>query len=149
MTDPGFATPEEAERAFYDAFEALDLNAMMAVWADREFIECIHPLSDRAQGRPQVEASWRQIFDGGLRVQLRCSNIHRTQDALLAIHVLYEHLSTPGEAAHHPPVIATNIYQLIDGCWRMVLHHASPSPDDDLEQQPETPAPPGSHRRLH
>jgi ketosteroid isomerase-like protein len=149
MTPPEFATPDEAERAFYDAFEASDLNAMMNVWADRDFIECIHPMSDRTKGRPEVEASWRQIFDGGMRVRLQCSNIHRTQDALLAVHVLYEHFSAPGEDVQHPPIIATNIYQLIEGSWRMVLHHASPSPQDEFEQQWETPGIPASNRQLH
>ena len=149
MTDPEFATPEEAERAFYDAFETSDLSAMMKVWADREFIECIHPMSDRAQGRPEVESSWRRIFDGGLRVQLQRSSIHRTQDALLAVHVLYEHLNIPGEDVQHPPIIATNIYQLIEGSWRMVLHHASPSPENSFEHKPETFDTSGAKRRLH
>ena len=33
MTAPVFATPEEAEAAFYRAFENTDLDAMMAVWS--------------------------------------------------------------------------------------------------------------------
>lgn len=135
MTHSGFATPQEAEQAFYDAFENLDLSAMMSVWADREFIECIHPMCDRAQGRSAVAHSWKQIFSGGLRVHVELSNVHRTQDALLAVHIVYEHISVPGEGTRHSRVIATNIYQLIDGSWHMVLHHASPSPADDMEEE--------------
>jgi hypothetical protein len=52
--------------------------------------------------------------------------VSRTQDGLLAIHVLHEHISVPGEAAERPPAVATNIYQLTEQGWRMVLHHASP-----------------------
>jgi ketosteroid isomerase-like protein len=148
MTETGFATPDEAETAFYDAFRASNLEAMMNIWADQEFIECIHPMSDRDRGTFAVRESWRRIFDGGLKVELELSDIHRTQDALLAIHTVYEHFRTPGDDRQHPPVIATNIYQLIDGGWHMVLHHASPSPQDELsttEQLPEQKGQPRLH----
>ncbi len=131
MTETGFATPDEAEAAFYDAFRALNLESMMNVWADREFIERIHPMSDRDRGTAAVRESWRRIFEGGLKIDLELSDINRTQDALLAIHTVYEHFSDPGNDHPHPPVVATNIYQLIDGRWHMVLHHASPTPRDD------------------
>ncbi len=148
MTDSGFATPDEAEEAFYDAFQASDLEAMMNVWADQEFIECIHPMSDRDRGRTAVEESWRRIFDGGLKVILQLSNIHRTQDALLAIHIVYEHFRTPEEDRQHPPVIATNIYQLIGGSWHMVLHHASPTSSDTFNDDDTLTGEQGS-TRLH
>lgn len=126
-----YATPEEAEQAFYDAFQRADLAAMMNVWADREFIECIHPASTRLRGRSDIEASWRSIFGSGVQMRIIRSDIHRTQDSLLAIHVLYEHLAVADAKRRPAPVIATNIYQFIDGGWHMVLHHASPSPDAD------------------
>jgi len=149
MNRSGYATPEEAETAFYQAFELCDLASMMDVWADRDFIECIHPMSERLQGRRDVENSWQQIFDSGLRVNIERSSVHRTQDALLAVHVLYEHLSIPGRNERHPPVIATNIYQLIDGSWRMVLHHASPSPQDESDKEDENPVLAPQPRQLH
>jgi ketosteroid isomerase-like protein len=149
MNRSGYATPQEAETAFYQAFELCDLAAMMDVWADREFIECIHPVSERLQGRRDIENSWRQIFDSGLRVDIQRSGVHRTQDALLAVHVLYEHLSIPGRNERHPPVIATNIYQLIDGSWRMVLHHASPSPQDEAHKEDEDPVLAPQSHQLH
>ena len=148
MTDPEFATPDEAEEAFYAAFQASDLEAMMNIWADQEFIECIHPMSDRDRGRDAVEESWRRIFDGGLKVILELSDIHRSQDALLAIHIVYEHFRTPEEDQEHPPVIATNIYQLIDGGWHMVLHHASPTSPDTFNVDDTLPDEQGS-TRLH
>jgi len=149
MSNPGFATPEEAEQAFYDAFRNADLNAMRAVWADGEFIECIHPMADRAQGQAAVRDSWRRIFDSGLRIQLTLSSVNRTQDALLAVHVVYEHLNVEGRDLQYPPVIATNIYQLVDGGWRMVLHHASPAPAEDQEESEEIPPETGEQRQLH
>ena len=144
-----FATPEEAERAFYDAFQNADLDAMMTIWADREFIECIHPMCDRARGRAAVAESWQDIFASGLQVQLELSEVHRTQDALLAVHTVYEHLHVPGSDAHYPPVIATNIYQLLDGGWRLVLHHASPSPAEEHHDEQEFTLEDSSTQRLH
>ena len=36
MSSSLFASPEDAETAFYDAIERADLEAMMAIWADDE-----------------------------------------------------------------------------------------------------------------
>ena len=149
MSQSGYATPEEAEQAFYAAFEKADLQAMMAVWADSDFVECIHPMGSRVQGRAAVLDSWQEIFEGGLRVQLRLSNVHRTQDSLLAIHVVYEHLRVPGQPSEYPPVIATNIYQLLEQGWFMVQHHASPSPAEEQETDEENVSEPHSGERLH
>ena len=148
MSKPSFSTPEDAEQAFYDAFAGADLDAMMAVWAERDFVECIHPMSDRVQGYEAVEESWREIFDGGLRVQVELSGIHRTRDALIAVHVLYEHLGTSDDSDHWPPVIATNIFQLVEGSWRMVHHHASPCPEEEDDNN-ETDDTAINTRRLH
>jgi ketosteroid isomerase-like protein len=138
MSQSGFATPEEAEQAFYRAFQNADLQLMTEVWAERDFVECIHPMADRAYGHAQVLDSWRRIFAGGLRVRLQLSEVHRTHDALLAIHVVYEHLRVPGQASDYPPIIATNVYQLLETGWFMIHHHASPSTTPEHEDQPET-----------
>ena len=37
MTETGFATPDEAETAFYDAFRTSNLEAMMKTWAGHIF----------------------------------------------------------------------------------------------------------------
>ncbi|MDX1433824.1 MAG: nuclear transport factor 2 family protein, partial [Gammaproteobacteria bacterium] len=65
MSDDRFTTPEDAEAAFYDAFQRLDLEAMMRVWADEETIVCVHPMGPRLGGRAAVAQSWREIFAGG------------------------------------------------------------------------------------
>ncbi|NJM09628.1 MAG: nuclear transport factor 2 family protein, partial [Bdellovibrionaceae bacterium] len=42
-TPPIYTTPQDAAAAFYQAFEARDLDAMMATWADDEEVVCVHP----------------------------------------------------------------------------------------------------------
>lgn len=128
MTDTRFTTPEAAEAAFYEAFERRDLDAMMAVWADDERIECIHPMGPRLRGIARVRASWQRIFADALPMEFELSDAHYSQGDLLAIHVLHENIRTSRHQEKHPPVIATNIYQHTAAGWRMILHHASPSP---------------------
>ena len=121
-----FATPDEAEEAFYTAFANTDLEAMMQVWLDSDTVTCVHPVGPRINGRGAVRGSWAEIFRGSGGLKFRLDEVNRTQDALLAIHVLHEHITVPGEPGERPPAVATNIYQLTKDGWRMILHHASP-----------------------
>jgi len=124
-----FATPQEASAAFYDAFERRDLESMMQVWATDERIVCIHPNGTRVQGRAQVTQSWRGIFSGGEPLQLTLSDEQYTQDALLAIQLVREHVAVRGRV--RGTVSATNVFQLVAGGWRMILHHASVLPPSE------------------
>src|SRR3546814_20296572 len=60
-----FATPEEAEQAFYEALEQADTVRLMQIWADDEEIVCIHPGGPRAVGHTAVQASWHQTLEAG------------------------------------------------------------------------------------
>lgn len=128
VADIEFATPQEAEQAFYEAFERANLPAMMSVWADLTGTVCIHPLGPRLRGRAEIEASWREIFSGGPRLRFCITDAQYTQGALLAVHLVQENIRAAGETGLRPPVLSTNIYQLTESGWRMVLHHASPAP---------------------
>ncbi|HET7922574.1 MAG TPA: nuclear transport factor 2 family protein [Gammaproteobacteria bacterium] len=121
-----FSTPDEAENAFYTAFANSDLEAMMSVWLPSEAITCIHPVGPRITGHKAVRVAWNEMFRNNAGLRFRLADVVRTQDALLAIHVLHEFITVPGEAAERAPAIATNIYQLTKEGWRMILHHASP-----------------------
>ena len=57
MSSSLFASPEDAETAFYDAIERADLEAMMAIWADDEEVACIHPAGQRLTGLAAVRES--------------------------------------------------------------------------------------------
>lgn len=123
-----FASPQEAEAAFYEAFTKGDLEAMMSVWADDDDIYCVHPGGPRVTGMAQVRESWRRIFASGqtLRFQLRGQqNLH---GMMLTAHSVYEHITIAGETRTRDPVVATNIYLRTERGWRMVAHHASPAP---------------------
>lgn len=123
-----FATPNEAEDAFYQAFTRCDLDAMMAVWLDADHIECIHPGAARLQGMAAIRYSWQQIFAQGEKLHFRIVHHHCTQTGNLAIHSVSEQIqSENAESEISAEVIATNIYELTPEGWRMILHHASPA----------------------
>ncbi|MEM7208130.1 MAG: nuclear transport factor 2 family protein [Pseudomonadota bacterium] len=129
-----YATPEKAERAFYDAFERGDFNAMMDVWSTDDGVVCIHPGAPRLQGLEQVREGWRQVLENSVGLRFVLTDIQATEDEHLAIHVVREEISIEGQLTG--VMLSTNIYHRVGDGWRMMLHHASPEPEqfyDELE----------------
>ncbi len=121
-----FPTPDDAENAFYDAFERGDLAAMMAVWAESDSIVCVHPRGPRLVGFDAVRDSWVQIFSGGnTQLRVKATDLQKFDGQNVAVRALVEVLSSPGQSATQS-VCATNVYELTDAGWRMVVHHATP-----------------------
>jgi len=133
-----FATPDEAEDAFYRAFERGDLNAMMLVWDEEEPVVCVHPMSARLTGLDAIRNSWETMFQHSPQIRVSVSDQQRTLDKQLAIHVVHENIYVENEKEPRPPVLATNIYRLTEDGWRMILHHASPVPSG-TEAKAESP----------
>ncbi|QKT03262.1 nuclear transport factor 2 family protein [Ectothiorhodospiraceae bacterium 2226] len=124
MLQQAFESSEAAERAFYAAFERGDVQAMMAVWAPDETIECIHPHGPRLRGQEAVRRSWEAILGaaGGARFTLADRQI--VVDGAVALHTLTETLQVPAQPAAQ--VLATNVYRRSGAGWHLILHHASP-----------------------
>ncbi len=127
MSDTGYSTPQEAEAAFYAAFQRKDARAMMAVWAEGNDVVCVHPGGRMLIGADAVRASWETIFRHGPALHFVVEERQRTEDGELALHVVQEHIRVGGEMAP-APVLATNAYRRTANGWRMILHHASPGP---------------------
>ena len=134
MTDPRFATAEDAQNAFYAAIEAADLKEMMSIWAEDEGIVCIHPGGTRHSGLADVSESWRQIFLHGPQLKFSLDAGKSHQGRMLSIHSVCEQITH--RAGAHPPAsaIATNIFVLSDDGWRMLMHHASQNPAERLQE---------------
>jgi len=123
-----FATPQDAEAAFYEAFMKQDLEAMMAVWADDDEVYCVHPRGPRVTGVAQVRESWRQIFASAQSLRFQVREQHLLQAMMVSVHSVYEHVSMGGETRARGCVLATNIYMRTERGWRMMVYHASPAP---------------------
>ena len=126
MPDPAFPTPEAAESAFYAAFEARSLDAMMTVWGSDDSIACIHPLAAPLNGRAAVAAGWRSMFEAAGQFRVQIETVHEMREAAQVIRIVREYLIIGQEAEPRPPILATNVYRRENDGWRMVLHHASP-----------------------
>ena len=121
-----FATPDEAEQAFYAAFEARSLKAMSEVWADDDGIVCVHPLGERLVGRRAVLGSWEQILANSPPMRFHRTDIRRSTEGTLAVHTLYENIIVGDDPQPRAPMPAINVYRLTGQGWRLVVHQASP-----------------------
>ena len=135
-----FPTPDDAETAFYEAFERADLAGMMAVWAEADDIVCVHPTGPRLLGFEAVRESWIQIFSSGSQLRVRTTDVRKFDGQSVAVRSVVEILTAPGQQATQS-VLATNVYELGDAGWRMVVHHASPMPEAaTAADDPSSPA---------
>jgi uncharacterized protein (TIGR02246 family) len=141
MSKASFTSPQEAEQAFYEAFQRADLEAMMAVWAEDDDVYCVHPGGPRLLGLDQIRESWRQIFANGANMQVQLRGVQQMRGGLLAVHSTYEYLALIGERGSASVVAATNVYLNIGGGWRMIAHHASPVANAPAQQPPAESAP--------
>jgi ketosteroid isomerase-like protein len=128
MTMRFFATPQDAETAFYEALERADLDAMMAIWAEDEEVTCTHPGGERLTGFAAVREGWRQVFASLQRVSVRVSDAVHRQGILLALTSAHEHYSVAGEELPRPPVIASNVFVRGAQGWHLLSRHASGAP---------------------
>jgi len=107
--------------AFYHAFASGDYDAMDAVWARRHPVACLHPGWGPVAGRDEVMKTWRAILanPGGTPVECIAPQVFPLGET--AFVVCHEQLP-------QGTLIATNLFALEDGVWRMVHHQAGPGP---------------------
>lgn len=124
--DPPPASAEQAvlaaNRAFYDAFEAADLDAMSDVWEHSDRVTCVHPGWTVLRGWGAVAASWVAILGGPQRLQFILTNEVVVVERDVAWVTLDENIigGHPGST-----VAALNVFVLGERGWRMVAHHGS------------------------
>ncbi|HVF65640.1 MAG TPA: nuclear transport factor 2 family protein [Casimicrobiaceae bacterium] len=122
-----FTSPQDAALAFYQAFEAKDVDAMMAAWAEDEEIVCVHPGGARLVGYDAVRASWDRIFAGEGRVSFRLGEVVMIETVGLAMQSAIEDIHA-GERGAQASAIVTNLFLRTPSGWRIVCHHASAAP---------------------
>lgn len=130
MTATDFASSSDTETAFYAAFSRGDLTAMRQVWLQGETTSCIHPMGDRLLGTTAILKSWETILKNTWDIIIELSDQVIHEGEQIAIHTLVENIHAPEQSEQVFRFVVTNIYQSTPDGWKMVLHHASPMPQD-------------------
>lgn len=125
-----FASPEECEQAFYEALEAADGDAVAELLLQDDDVICVHPGGPRLTGFAAVRDSWSAILKGG-PVNVRASLVKALETPTVALHNVVEEVVVVTASGRQQVVnvIATNAYVKTAAGWKMVLHHASATPD--------------------
>ena len=108
-----------ANAAFYDAFNAHDVEAMEEIWARTVPITCAHPQQSAIEGLEAVMASWAAIL--GNEEQARV--VGNAERALVVGDL---GLVAGREFVAGVPIVVTNVFLREDGDWRICHHHAGP-----------------------
>ncbi len=145
---PQVDSPEEAvrdaNRRFYQAFQALDIEQMDAIWLHEDWVECVHPGWDLMLGWEEVRESWARIFSSTQRMKVEISSVWARVEGDVAWVACTERVTSTFERGFDQALVqATNIFvrrpALPDAPgtapkrreaaqWRIVAHHASPLP---------------------
>ena len=118
----------DANRRFYDALEALDLEAMEECWASGTEVACIHPGGPVQRGWDEVRSAWEAIMTNTGYIEFEIAEIQVVvQDPVAWVTCVERITSAAGEGGTAiAEVAATNLFVLDATGWRLALHHASP-----------------------
>lgn len=115
-----------ANHAFYEAFESLDIARMDRVWAHEEYVTCIHPGWSLRSGWPQVRDSWVLIFNNTFSMKFQLSEVQIQVAGDLAWVICVENItSQQSDEPQESRVLATNLYERIGNEWLLIHHHGS------------------------
>lgn len=111
----------DANEAFYSAFRNADFEAMEALWARKRKVSVYHPNWPGIADRDAVMESWYRILVSGDPPQIRAHAPTVILTGRTALVICQEDLDSAR-------LIATNVFVLEDGEWRMTNHQASRLP---------------------
>jgi ketosteroid isomerase-like protein len=119
----------EANRTFYRALENLDLETMDHLWLHDGWVRCIHPGWDALVGWPSVRRSFEEIFAQTRWIRVTPTSIEVLVFGDIGVVACVENITAKNDDEVGVAVAqATNIFRLTAAGWRMMHHHASPSP---------------------
>jgi ketosteroid isomerase-like protein len=116
------ATVRAANQAFYDAFEARDLDAMSEVWEHSDRVSCTHPGWRTLRGWGAVSGSWFALFGGPGPLQFILTDEVVAVAGDVAWVTVDENLITADMGG---TVAAINLFVRDGERWRMVSHAGS------------------------
>ena len=123
-----------ANRAFYSALEAGDLDAVREVWVPGHDSVCIHPGIAPIHGTPAIMRSWAMVMASMAYVQFFLTEIEVTVTGdppelaavTLSENILAAEDSTPEASFQGAHTRAVNVFTKVDGRWRLWMHQSTP-----------------------
>jgi len=110
-------------RAFYDAFEARDLDRMSDIWEHSDRVLCTHPGWATLRGWGQISASWVALFSGAQHLQFILTDERAEVAGDTAWVSVDENILSDDVGG---TVAALNVLARLDEGWKVVVHHGSP-----------------------
>ena len=112
---------------FYRGFEQLDVALMDSIWAQQEYVTCIHPGWSIRVGWPAVRDSWVVIFNNTFSMKFELTEVQVQVAADVAWVICTENItSRVGENEQNSQVVSTNLFERIGEEWKIIHHHGSP-----------------------
>jgi ketosteroid isomerase-like protein len=130
MADPR-AEVEQANAAFYAAYEGADLDAMQQLWADAPDSVCIHPGALPVRGAGAINRSWALVMAHTPYIQFFLTDVEVGLHGDVASVTCTENVLTGDERAGTElfgggSAVATNVFVRTPDGWRLWLHHTAP-----------------------
>ncbi len=117
----------KTNQRFYDAFNKNDIELMIGVWLNDPISQCIHPGWDVLIGFKNIVTSWQKIFAAAQDLEIKLSHVDVTASENIAWVTCQENLfSIVSSGVQLSKVHSTNLFKMMNGEWKMILHHASP-----------------------
>ncbi len=99
---------------------------------------CVHPGREALIGYERIRRSWVAILSAPNSMSIHASNEHVTVAGETALVICTETISlVTEEGLAAAAAQATNVFRLIEGAWRMIVHHASPIPFKTPDEWPD------------
>lgn len=111
-----------ANRAFYAAFEARDIDALSDVWEHSDRSTCVHPGWGRLTGWGAISASFFALFQNGQNLQFILTNEQVDVVGDIAWVSCDENILDEQVGG---TVAALNLFARTDAGWKLVIHHGS------------------------
>lgn len=112
-----------ANRAFYDAFEARDMDAMSDCWEHSDRVVCTHPGWRTLHGWGAVSGSWFALFGGPSPLQFILTNEVVAVAGDAAWVTVDENIISADVGGG--TIAAVNLFVRDGARWRLVAHHGS------------------------
>jgi ketosteroid isomerase-like protein len=124
---------EEANLAFYEAFQARDIQKMERVWSRSPHSRCVHPGWEPVVGWSEIRQSWVDIFRTIKSIEFELEDVHVevSQNTAWLNLVAHAQIVTEDDDAFPTSVVSTSIFERIEGQWYIMLHHSSHFSDED------------------